>query len=441
MKFIKITVCLILLSLGVFAQKADDVLATATGFTFRVRDLSADLQKDITDLPVKIPAGRKSLLDQLISQRVFEAEAKARGISIGKIYADEKAKIKDPTEEEIKKVIEANAEKLASLTPANARKQVVAFLRNVPEQKALNDLFSQLKVKYKLTPGKDVNAVGLTATDVVATINGQPITGKDVDDYVKVPLYEARAELAETILGELDEVIFNTLAGAEAKAQGIDSGALIAKEVTDKMKNFTDQERFELQSAFSKTLFAKYKVNVLYTVPEAPIETISTDDDPVQGAATAPVTVIMFSDFQCSACSATHPLLKRAMDQFPGKIRFVVRDYPLESIHENAFQSARAAGAANAQGKFFEYTEILYKNQGALDAVSLKKYATQIGLNAAQFDIDFNSEKTAAEVRKDIADGDAYGIHSTPTIFINGRRQRRFSVEDFAGAIQKALAK
>lgn len=100
-----------------------------------------------------------------------------------------------------------------------------------------------------------------------------------------------------------------------------------------------------------------------------------------------------------------------------------------------------AAGAANAQGKFFEYTEILYKNQGALDTASLKKYAQQIGLNAAQFDIDFNSEKIAAEIRKDMADGESYGINGTPTIFINGRRQRHFSVEEFSAAIQKALAK
>ena len=160
---------------------------------------------------------------------------------------------------------------------------------------------------------------------------------------------------------------------------------------------------------------------------------------PATGPATAPVTIVMFSDFQCSACSATHPVLKKAMAAYPGKIRFVVRDFPLESIHENAYRAALAAGAANAQGKFFEYTEILYKNQDALDDESLKKYAADLGLNVKQFELDFNSEKTAAEVRKDMADGESYGINSTPTIFVNGVKVRDLSADGFKAAIDRPL--
>lgn len=441
MNLIKVTILITALVFSALGQRTDDVLATATGLTFRLRDLSPETQKDVADLPVKIPQARTALLDQLVSRRVFDAEAKVRGITMGKLLADEKAKIKDPAEPEIQKILEANADRLSDLSPANARKQVIAFLRNAPEQKALGELYSQLKAKFKLVPGNDVNAPALAPTDVVATVDGKPITAKEFEDFVRIPLYEARAEMAEVILDELDEVIFNALVTNDAKSQGLDAGALIAREVTNKMKDYSDEERFSLESSLRNSLFAKYKVNILYREPEAPVESISADDDPAQGPAAAPVTVIMFSDFQCSACSATHPILKKAMDQFPGKVRFVVRDFPLESIHENAFQAARAANAANAQGKFFEYIDLLYKNQSALDVVSLKKYASQIGLNAAQFDIDFNAEKTAAEIRKDVADGEVYGINSTPTIFVNGRRVRRFSVVGFTEAIQKALPK
>lgn len=441
MNLIKVTILITALAFSALGQRTDDVLATATGLTFRLRDLSPETQKDVADLPVKIPQARTALLDQLVSRRVFDAEAKVRGITMGKLLADEKAKIKDPAEPEIQKILEANADRLSDLSPANARKQVIAFLRNAPEQKALGELYSQLKAKFKLVPGKDVNAPAMAPTDVVATVDGKPITAKEFEDFVRIPLYEARAEMAEVILDELDEVIFNALVTNDAKSQGLDAGALIAREVTNKMKDYSDEERFSLESALRNSLFAKYKVNILYREPEAPVESISADDDPAQGPAAAPVTVIMFSDFQCSACSATHPILKKAMDQFPGKVRFVVRDFPLESIHENAFQAARAANAANAQGKFFEYIDLLYKNQSALDVASLKKYAGQIGLNAAQFDIDFSAEKVAAEIRKDVADGEVYGINSTPTIFVNGRRVRRFSVVGFTEAIQKALPK
>jgi len=119
----------------------------------------------------------------------------------------------------------------------------------------------------------------------------------------------------------------------------------------------------------------------------------------------------------------------------------VVRDYPLETLHPNAFHAALAANAAKAQGKFFEYVEILYKNQKAQDDASLKKYATELGLNAAQFALDFNSERTAAEVRKDMADGKSYGITGTPSIFINGRYVRNISLDGFKDAIESALHK
>ncbi len=441
MTFIKILFFIFVLANCAFAQRSDDVLATATGMTFRLRDLSAETQKDVAELPVRIPKARLSLLEQLVSRRTFDAEAKARGITMGKLLADEKAKAKDPSDAEIQKVIDANADKLAGLVPEIARKQVVGFLRNSPEQKLLGDLYAQLKIKFKVTTGKDINAGTLAPTDTVATIDGRPITGKEFDEWVRVPLYEAKADLADVILDELDEIIYNTLVTNDAKSQGLDSSALIAREVSNKMKEFSDDERLSLEMAFRKSLYAKYKVTMLYSEPEPPLENISVDDDPAIGPATAPVSVIMFSDFQCSACAATHPALRKVIEQFPGKVRFVVRDFPLESIHENSFAAARAASAANAQGKFFEYSEILYKNQGTLDTASLKKYAAQIGLNAAQFDIDFNAEKTAAEIRKDIGDGEAYGINSTPTIFINGRRVRQLSVNGFVLAIQRALPK
>jgi len=240
-------------------------------------------------------------------------------------------------------------------------------------------------------------------------------------------------------VADLNNTILNTLVADEAKSLGIDASSLLAREITDKMKDFSDEEREGLTDALQKRLFAKYQVKVLYRSPEPLVQNVSVDDDPATGPTNAPVTIVMFTDFQCPACSAFHPMLKKAMAAYPGKIRFVVRDYPLETRHEHAFRAALAANAANAQGKFFEYTEILYTHQDALDDDSLRKYAVQLGLNAKQFDIDFNSDKTSAEVRKDIADGDAYGVLGTPTIYVNGVSARKYSVQGFRDAIDRAL--
>ena len=129
------------------------------------------------------------------------------------------------------------------------------------------------------------------------------------------------------------------------------------------------------------------------------------------------------------------------MAQYKEKIRFVVRDFPLETIHANAFQAAQAANAANAQGKFFEYTELLYNNQNSLDNASLKEFAGKLGLDRKKFDADLDSGKYAAEIRKDMADGESYGVRSTPTIFVNGVMVRDFSEEGFKKAIERALKK
>jgi len=129
------------------------------------------------------------------------------------------------------------------------------------------------------------------------------------------------------------------------------------------------------------------------------------------------------------------------MAEFPGKTRFVVRDFPLENIHENALAAAAAANAAHAQGKFFEYIELLYANQEALDAKSLVTYASQIGLNLKKFELDSKAVSVAVEIKKDRADGRSYGVDATPTIFVNGIKVRDISARGIRFALSSALAK
>jgi len=118
----------------------------------------------------------------------------------------------------------------------------------------------------------------------------------------------------------------------------------------------------------------------------------------------------------------------------------VVRNYPLAK-HAHARKAAEAADAANAQGKFFEYTALLFKRQNALDVPSLKKYASEIGLDRARFDAELDKGVHAADVRHDLDDGEINGIDSTPTIFINGVKLNDLSQEGLRAAIDKALRK
>jgi protein-disulfide isomerase len=429
----------VLASASSFAQKPDDVIATATGHTFYYRDLQPDTQKGIDDLPAQIKEVRKQAFEEMIDRRLLDLEAKATNTPGRSLVAAERAKVAAPTEAEIKAVYTSNQARLGGQPLEAVREQIIEFLRAQGEQKALIAMFDRFRTKYKYTAGKDINAVGLGSTDVVATINGRSITAKEFDDFAKVELYDVKADLGDQIVSDIDSTIFNALAADEAKALGIPADEFLAREITSKMKDYSDEEREMLNDALQRRLFAKYKVKLLYKEPAPLVQDISVDDDPATGPADAPVTIVVFSDFQCPACSAYHPVLKTVMAEFPGKIRFVVRDYPLESRHEHAFRAALAANAAKAQGKFFEYGDILYTHQDALDDDSLRKYAAQLGLNLKQFDIDFNSEKTAAEVRHDIDDGDSYGVMGTPTIFVNGVSVRKYSALGFREAIERAL--
>jgi protein-disulfide isomerase len=149
---------------------------------------------------------------------------------------------------------------------------------------------------------------------------------------------------------------------------------------------------------------------------------VSTGDDPIKGLENAPVTIIEFSDFECSYCeifyTQTLPLIEKNYIK-TGKVRLVYRDFPLE-FHNNAQKAAEAAKCADEQGKFWEYHDTLFNNQKALDISSLMLYAKELTLNETTFNDCLNSGRMAPRVQNDLNDGLGYGISGTPTFFING---------------------
>lgn len=428
-------------ALPVVAQTTEPAIATATGFKFTAADLPAETAEAYRGLSTKIAELRLRLLDEEIANTLFELEAKSKNLTVEKYVADLRATVPDPSEADLKAIYDANRAAIGDRDLASIRPQLVAFLREEPETKVLRAKFDQLKTKYKITPGKDVNGVSLRPVDVLVTIGTKAITTQDFEDRNRVTLYEAKAKVFDDVKSALGEVLYTALVTAESKSLGMDSSDFLAREISDKLRDFSADERAALESALRKRLFAKYKTQILLKEPTPLVFDISVADAPVKGPATAPVTVVMFSDFQCSHCAATHPMVTRVLAEYGDKIRFAVRDFPLESIHPDAFNAARAANAAKAQGKFFDYLEILYKNQDAQSVAQLKNYASELGLNLKQFELDFQSAANAAAVRKDLADGKSYGITATPTIFVNGVKVRVPTADGIREAIDKALRK
>jgi protein-disulfide isomerase len=102
-------------------------------------------------------------------------------------------------------------------------------------------------------------------------------------------------------------------------------------------------------------------------------------------------------------------------------VKFVWKDFPLTSIHPQAAKASEAAHCAGDQGKYWEYHDVLFANQRALQADHLKKYAADLGLNASTFGSCLDSGKHAARVQSGLEEATQLGLSSTPSIFINGR--------------------
>jgi protein-disulfide isomerase len=431
---------LILLTFFISAPaQTGDVLATSSLRTFTSADLSPDVSAAWNGRDKRYANAREQLFNQFVTETLLEFEAKAANTTSAKLIEEQKRKVADPTETQIKAVYDANAQVLGGKPLEQVRDEIVHYLRQDPESLVIKQFADELALKYKVAYQTDVNAANLKPTDVLFTIGGKPVTDQEFESKFKLALYDVRADLADAVNDDLKDSILNALISAESTALKMDEQSYIDQEINNKSRNLSDDQKHELVEQLTARLFSKYKVKITVEQPAPIVQKISVDDDPSRGPVNAPVTVVMFGDFQCPVCGRVHPILQKVIAEFPGRVRFVERDFPLEEIHEHAFRAALAAQAANLQGKFFEYTELLYKNQDALDDESLKKYAAAVGLNAQKFEIDLNSEKTAAEVRKDMSDGDAYGVTGTPTIFVNGVSVRRLDAEAFRDAIGKAI--
>ena len=280
-----------------------------------------------------------------------------------------------------------------------------------------------------------------TAGGNAATVDGTPITLAELDQKVSKQIYDARQQA-------LEEMISQALLEKEAKAQGVSVDELLKKEVQAKVPEPTpaevdqvweankarmtgrtkeqvtpdivkwlkDQKVGQVQQTFMQGLRAKYKVDVLL---EPPRVAVTVDDDPAKGPASAPITIVEFSDFQCPYCSRVESTVKQVMDKYPGKIRFVYRDFPL-SFHNQATKAAEAAQCANDQGKFWEFHDALYADQTKLSVPDMQATAERLGLDGAKFKSCVETGKHTAEVSKDIADATKAGVSSTPFFFVNG---------------------
>ena len=327
------------------------------------------------------------------------------------------------------------------------------------------------------TTSAQTQAPAVNPDQIVAEVNGKPITLKDVDAKweefdaaerarVVQAMYQNRRNMIEVLVG--DQLIANA---AKAANQPVDAfvekeGARLLPAIGEKeIAAFYEQNKERAQGRTLDQLRAEIKpylearrvqqaramlveelktkgganVRVMLDPPRYTVPTTSAD--PVRGNPSAPITIVEFSDYQCPFCARVNPTLARVREVYGDRVKIVFKDYPLPN-HPQAPKAAEAARCAGEQNKYWEMHDAMFANQRALEVPSLKQTARTIGLNGTSFDQCLDSGKWAAAVQEGSELGEKMGVNSTPTLYVNGRALiGAMPFENFKAIIDEELAK
>ncbi|HXN85962.1 MAG TPA: thioredoxin domain-containing protein [Candidatus Binataceae bacterium] len=291
-------------------------------------------------------------------------------------------------------------------------------------------------------------SIAAESNKVVATVGDHKITAQELDAKIKPQLATVESQIYELKVSAIRSMADDYLLEQAAKKENLSTADYLkkhlpAKKITDTdAKLFYDQHK-ELQSrypkydqikdrlvealqaqhdeqgkaAFMDQLRKEHPVAVMLTPPRIEVKFAG---HPELGPASAPVTIVEFSDFQCPFCGRAEPALKQVHEKYGDKVRLVYMDFPL-GIHDHAIDAASAGRCAGEQGKFWQFHDEMFSNQSKLTATDLKADAKKLGLDTAKFDDCFDKGKYKSAIETDMAQGRDLGVDGTPAFFINGR--------------------
>ncbi|WP_341721353.1 DsbA family protein [Micromonospora sp. FIMYZ51] len=154
----------------------------------------------------------------------------------------------------------------------------------------------------------------------------------------------------------------------------------------------------------------------------ARLRTPVTGDDHVRGPVDAPVTLVVYGDYQCPFCGLAYANLREVLRQRADIVRLVHRHFPIANLHPYAERAAEAAEAAGRRGRFWDMHDWLYGHQDQLDPVHLTLGIEQLGLPVAEVDAEIGRQAGGDRIRHDFVGGIRSGVDATPTLFVNDIR-------------------
>jgi protein-disulfide isomerase len=176
----------------------------------------------------------------------------------------------------------------------------------------------------------------------------------------------------------------------------------------------------------------------------------------VEGEGKDGVTLVEYGDFECPYCGEAYQVVTQVEQEYNQQITFQFRNFPLTTIHPNAFAGARAAEAASLQGKFWQMHDLLYAQNveyydsnetyntwvGASNPLpDFDSYAKELGLNVAKFNQAYSSNQVNDSISADMTAGNKLGITGTPTFYVDGKQIQltSYTVQAFQKYINAAI--
>jgi protein-disulfide isomerase len=267
---------------------------------------------------------------------------------------------------------------------------------------------------------------------------------KAVEEYVDVYLQEREAKKGgfKTFDEMLEATAYKSIPGDPSDEalrfyyEGLDAKEPFEKVKPQILEHIRNLRKQRIKTAALAKLKADAKISYNLTVPRAEI---SLKETPGRGPANAKVAIVEYADFECPYCQQIQPALDKLEKEYGSKIAFYYKDTPLP-MHANAQKAAEAAHCAEAQGKYWEYHDHLYKSK-ALGVDDLKAHARTLKLDGEKFDACLDSNSKASVVKAQLDEGMGLKIEGTPSFFINGRfYQGNLSFDELKSVVEEELS-
>jgi predicted DsbA family dithiol-disulfide isomerase len=292
-------------------------------------------------------------------------------------------------------------------------------------------------------PGASSPAPGAA---IVAQVDGAKLTLADLERLRPNGLFQARNAFFEATRKVAQDAVDEYLLERKAKEEHVTVSELLERHVNSTIAKDPSEDALRVyyegvdttqpyeavrgqileslrqrrlakaKAAFLESLRSESKIVINLGAPRADVSLKGT---PILGDKNSPVLVVEFADYECPYCQQTQPALDKLEKEFTGKVAFAYKDTPLP-MHTHAEKAAEAAHCAGAQGKYWEYHDLLFQSH-KLEVPELKEQARELKLDSQAFDKCLDSGEEVDVVKAQLGDAVSLGIQGTPSFLINGR--------------------